>query len=113
MRRALRLWAFRQAFEDNIALPSKGFVMGAPVSVIAFDFDGNERRGRHRVFAAITRQAEHSRLLRKAAHADGLTGDDHFDAAVLLTPRVGIVSGHRVGLTQPNGAQAAGGDALR
>lgn len=42
---AEQLWAFRQAFEDNIALPSEGFVMGAPVSVIAFDFDGNERRG--------------------------------------------------------------------
>jgi hypothetical protein len=44
---AEQLWAFRQAFEDNIALPSEGFVMGAPVGVIAFDFDGNERRGFH------------------------------------------------------------------
>ena len=42
---AEQIWAFRQAFEDNIALPGQGFVMGAPVSVIAFDFDGNERRG--------------------------------------------------------------------
>lgn len=39
------LWAFRQAFEDNIALPSDGFVIGEPVSVIGFDYDGNERRG--------------------------------------------------------------------
>jgi hypothetical protein len=40
-----QLWAFRQAIEDNVALPCGGFVMGEPVSVIAFDFDGNERRG--------------------------------------------------------------------
>lgn len=31
---AEQLWAFRQAFEDNIALPSQGFAMGAPVSVL-------------------------------------------------------------------------------
>ncbi len=42
---AEQIWALREAFEDNIALPGQGFVMGAPVSVIAFDFDGNERRG--------------------------------------------------------------------
>ncbi len=40
-----KLWAFRQAFEDNVALPSDGFVIGEPVSVIEFDYDGNERRG--------------------------------------------------------------------
>ena len=40
-----QLWAFRQAFEDNIALPAEGFVAGAPVVVVAFDYDGNERRG--------------------------------------------------------------------
>ncbi len=39
------LWAFRQAFEDHVALPSDGFVIGEPVSVIEFDYDGNERRG--------------------------------------------------------------------
>jgi hypothetical protein len=39
------LWAFRQAFEDNVDLPSDGFVIGEPVSVIGFDYDGNERRG--------------------------------------------------------------------
>ena len=42
---AEQLWAFRQAFEDNIHLPCDGFVMGDPVAVIAFDYDGNERRG--------------------------------------------------------------------
>lgn len=40
-----QLWAFRQAFEDDVALPADGFVIGVPVSVIAIDYDGNERRG--------------------------------------------------------------------
>jgi hypothetical protein len=39
------LWAFRQAFEDNVKLPADGFVIGEPVSVIEIDYDGNERRG--------------------------------------------------------------------
>jgi hypothetical protein len=40
-----QLWALRQAFEDNVALPADGSVVGGPVQVIAFDYDGNERRG--------------------------------------------------------------------
>ena len=40
-----QLWAFRQAFEDDMALPADGFVIGEPISVIAIDYDGNERRG--------------------------------------------------------------------
>ena len=40
-----QLWAFRQAFEDNVAVPCNGFLIGEPVSVIEFDYDGNERRG--------------------------------------------------------------------
>ena len=40
-----QLWAFGQAFEDDVALPADGFVIGEPVSVIAVDYDGNERRG--------------------------------------------------------------------
>jgi hypothetical protein len=40
-----QLWAFRQAFEDDVALPADGFVIGEPVSVISVDYDGNERRG--------------------------------------------------------------------
>lgn len=39
-----QLWAFLQAIED-IELPADGFVIGVPVSVIAVDYDGNERRG--------------------------------------------------------------------
>ena len=40
-----KLWAFRQAFEDDITLPADGFVIGKPVSVVEIDYDGNERRG--------------------------------------------------------------------
>lgn len=40
-----QLWAFRQVFEDDVTLPADGFVIGEPVSVIAVDYDGNERRG--------------------------------------------------------------------
>jgi tetratricopeptide (TPR) repeat protein len=40
-----QLWAFRQAFEDDVLLPADGFVIGEPVSVTAVDYDGNERRG--------------------------------------------------------------------
>jgi hypothetical protein len=40
-----KLWALRQAFEDEVTLPSDGFVIGEPVSVTEIDYDGNERRG--------------------------------------------------------------------
>lgn len=40
-----QLWAFRQAFEENVTMPCDGFVIGEPVSVIEFDYDGNELRG--------------------------------------------------------------------
>ena len=40
-----QLWAFRQAFEDHVELPADAFIVGEPVSVIAIDYDGNERRG--------------------------------------------------------------------
>ena len=40
-----QLCAFCQALEDALPQPADGFVIGEPVSVIAFDYDGNERRG--------------------------------------------------------------------
>jgi len=40
-----QLWAFLQVFSDEIALPCDMFVIGEPVSVVAFDYDGNQRRG--------------------------------------------------------------------
>ena len=40
-----QLWAFRQAFEDNVAMPAEAFVVGEPVTVMRIDYDGNERGG--------------------------------------------------------------------
>jgi tetratricopeptide (TPR) repeat protein len=37
--------AFLQAFEDSIFVPCDGFVIGEPVLIVTFDYDGNERRG--------------------------------------------------------------------
>jgi hypothetical protein len=37
-----QLWAFRQAFEDNVAMPAEAFVVGEPVTV-DIDYDGNGR----------------------------------------------------------------------
>ena len=36
---------FLQAFEDNVTLPADAFVIGGPVTVTSFGYDGNERRG--------------------------------------------------------------------
>jgi len=40
-----QLWAFHSALEDGIELPCDAFVIGEPVSVVEFDYDGNQRRG--------------------------------------------------------------------
>ena len=40
-----QLSAFRQAFEDNLKVPFEGSVLGEPVAVLGFDYDGNDRRG--------------------------------------------------------------------
>lgn len=40
-----QLWAFRQALEDECCLPREAFVIGEPVTALAIDYDGNERRG--------------------------------------------------------------------
>ncbi|MGB5450673.1 MAG: hypothetical protein WBN00_01140 [Sedimenticolaceae bacterium] len=40
-----QLWAFLQAFEDGVPVPCDAFVIGEPVSVVAFDYEGNWRRG--------------------------------------------------------------------
>ena len=40
-----QLWAFRQAFEEDVTVPCDALVLGEPVTVMKFDFDGNERHG--------------------------------------------------------------------
>lgn len=49
-----QLWAFRQAFEDDVAVPCDANVIGEPVRVLKFDYDGNERRG----LTAVCRRAD-------------------------------------------------------
>src|SRR5216683_1144761 len=49
-----QLWAFRQAFEDNVSLPCEATVIGEPVKVMKFDYDGNNRRG----LTAMCRRAD-------------------------------------------------------
>lgn len=40
-----QLWAFRQAFEDDVPVSCEATVIGEPVQVMKFDYDGNNRRG--------------------------------------------------------------------
>ena len=49
-----QLWAFRQAFEDNIDVPCDATVVSELVKVVKFDYDGNDRRG----LTAICRGAD-------------------------------------------------------
>jgi len=40
-----QLWAFRQTFEDALALPAEASLIGESIEVLSIDYDGNERRG--------------------------------------------------------------------
>jgi hypothetical protein len=40
-----QLWAFRQAFEDEVSLPAEGTVIGEAVSVTKIEYDGNPQQG--------------------------------------------------------------------
>ena len=61
-----KLWAFRQAFENDVTLPMDGFVIGESVSVVEIDYDGNERRG----LTAKCRCADGSEYVIAAADAE-------------------------------------------
>jgi hypothetical protein len=39
-----RIWNFQQAFEKHVSLPCDGSVIGEPVTVFEFHYDGNQRR---------------------------------------------------------------------
>src|SRR6478672_10801581 len=64
-----QLWAYRQVFEDDVAVPFDAFVLGVPVTVTKVDFDGNERRG----LTANCRRADGSEYVAAAADVVGLT----------------------------------------
>jgi hypothetical protein len=57
-----QLWAFRQAFEDNVSVPCEATVIGEPVKVMKFDYDGNNRRGSLRCAAGRMAQTTWWRL---------------------------------------------------
>jgi hypothetical protein len=40
-----RFWAFQQACQSHLPLPCEASIIGEPVSLIGFDYDGNRRRG--------------------------------------------------------------------
>ena len=71
-----QLWAFRQAFADNLELPADGFVIGEPVSVVEVDYDGNERRG---LTATCRREdgSEHVVSISEIVFPQGSTGARH------------------------------------
>jgi len=39
-----RIWNFQQALRKHVSLPCDGMVIGEPVSVTGFEYDGNQRR---------------------------------------------------------------------
>ena len=40
-----QLWAFRQAFEDDLRVPCAATIVGQPVQVMKFDYAGDDHRG--------------------------------------------------------------------
>jgi hypothetical protein len=58
-----QLWAFRQAFEDDVTVPCDATIIGEPVQVLKFDYDGNERRG----LTAMCRRADGTKHVVSAA----------------------------------------------
>lgn len=87
-----QLWAFLQAFEGNIILPTDAYVIGEPVSVTEIDYDGNTRRG----LTAVCRKAsgaEHVVAVSEIVFREG-TEDARYAAAYRkwlgLEPLAGI-----------------------
>ena len=74
-----QLWAFRQAFEDDVELPADAFVIGEPVSVVEIDYNGNERRG---LTAKCRREdgTEHVIAASDVVFASGTSGARHVAA---------------------------------
>lgn len=95
-----QLWAFRQALQDNANVPCDAFVIGEPISVASFDYDGNPRRGltascrradgsEHIVAAADVVLPRHSAGGRHVAAYRQWLGLDPFPPDGASTPRRG------------------------
>ena len=74
-----QLWAIRQAFEDNVKVPTDAFVIGEPVELVAIDYDGNTRHG---LTARCRRQdgGEHVVAASEVVFPDGSGGALHVAA---------------------------------
>ena len=74
-----QLWAFRQAFDDEIAMPADAFVLGEPVTILEIDYDGNERRG---LTAKLRREdaSEHILSASDVVFPEGSKGADYMAA---------------------------------
>ncbi len=74
-----QIWAFRQAFEDDVDLPADAFVIGEPVLVVEIDYDGNERRG---LTAKCRREDGHEHVVAASdvVFASGTSGARHVAA---------------------------------
>jgi hypothetical protein len=68
-----QLWAFHSALEDGVELPCDAFIIGEPVSVVEFDYDGNLRRG---LVAHVRREdgSEHSVSVSEVVLAEQTNG---------------------------------------
>jgi len=74
-----QLWAIRQAFEDNVKVPTDVFVIGEPVELVAIGYDGNTRRG---LTARCRREdgGEHVVAASEVVFPDGSVGAMHVAA---------------------------------
>jgi hypothetical protein len=100
-----QLWAFRQAFEDNISLPLEGSVVGEPVVVVGFDHDGNERRG----LTAKCRGADGRKYV--VSTADVVTAPESGASRYLAAYRkwMGLTPYPRESSSAPNNGRPGGG----
>ena len=74
-----QLWAFRQAFDDEVAMPADAFALGEPVTILEIDYDGNERRG---LTAKLRREdaSEHVVSASDLVFPEGSKGADYMAA---------------------------------
>ncbi len=76
---AEQLWAFWRAFRDGVRVPCEASVIGEPVQVVKFDFNGNPRRG----LTAVCRRPDGARYVVAASEVvlPPGTPDERYSAA--------------------------------
>jgi hypothetical protein len=94
-------WALLQALSDNVAVPCLGTVVGEPVQVIRFDYDGNVRRG----LTARIRRADGSEHVIGAAD---VVLDDGAGQRYIAAYRQWMAAGPRARKSKPSVRAAIG-----